>query len=582
MKIFFAWIPWCLDPSLWSRVWRESNETRSHVLHSHISELLLTLDAVHSFLGQFRTENRSEADWVYFPTYFPLIFWYESEESLACVKNYFREYDFGDRAGYDHLINYGHEYPHWKKQSLALPPANRLLELDGYHAFLRNAFVLTVGHTHQGRRNQAVLGNMVDNVVPTTQPVEPRNISGTASTVAIPSSSSASSNGVGVPARPTEGRDEKEDHNGSVLAQTATSADGAVSAGGLFALQRFIIHPYFVSFDCDKAYRTLADFSSRPVHVLFVGAVKVREDTNFIFRERLLMMEAVNMDWKDEERVYFQPVLGDDSSRQALRLKQDEFLLLYGAARFCLVMPGDGNTAQRLFHVMTQGCIPVFVYHKDSYVVLPFEGYLDYADFSLFFQVATLEEGREVLHKLLEGDVAQEAASTRKFAEMQRRVLQAAPYISMELAENCARFGLNAMESSALYLLHRELEDRLYWRDKFLIPKIGFRARHKKQQTTSSSTIDRDRPPTSTIDTAGPPSLAPSVVLNATFFLHWGALWHTVDVDLNRTENGNIALGPKSNVSNDQDTGPTYRSMHWQNRSRVLVSAMLNVFHEIL
>ncbi|CAD7941977.1 unnamed protein product [Amoebophrya sp. A120] len=453
MKIFFAAVPMCLDPGLWSGMWRESNETRSHVLHSHISELLLTLDAVHSFLQQFETPVRTEADWVYLPVYFPLLFWYESTESLTCVREFFQDYDFGALAGYDHLINYGHEFPHWKKESRVLPPENRLLDLNGYHLFLRNAFVLTVGHTHQGRRNFALALSPAD--------LQHHAKNGTTANATSRTRTTGEQEQPGGERPPFPVQPPSSSPAGAEIAHPHLLEPGW---GGLLELQRFVLHPYFVSFDCHKAYKGLVDFASRPVRVLFVGAVKHIPDTTFVFRERLYVLEAVQRHFKGDESVYFQPVPADDGSRQQLRRKQDEYLLLYESARFCLVMPGDGNTAQRLFHVLTRGCVPVFVYHKDSYVVLPFEAYLQYEEFSLLYLVDSVDETAAALESVLQ-------VSLETGQRLQKKALEAAPYLSMKLEENCAQYGTTG---SAFTLLERELRDRLHWRARFLVPRGGF------------------------------------------------------------------------------------------------------------
>ena len=144
VKIFFAAAPFCAGPDLWRDLWLTLDSKVNHDLApeavspqvvkqtvSHIKELLLTLDAVHDFMVEHKTENREEADWVYLPAYFPLMFWYESTRSLDCIRDWFSNYDWGDSAGYDHIINYGHEFPHWKPGSILLNVTNPVsLNLD--------------------------------------------------------------------------------------------------------------------------------------------------------------------------------------------------------------------------------------------------------------------------------------------------------------------------------------------------------------------------------------------------------------------------------------------------------------------
>ncbi len=317
---------------------------------------------------------------VYLPVYFPLIFWYESEQSLQCIRELFKEHDFGTQAGYNHLINYGHEFPHWKKRSVLLEKDYNTtleaiwnhtgkrpwdegisgalqeqytkdssinpngfdmsvnyretgrfsLDLDTYHLFNKNMFVITVGHTHQGRYNFAL------------------------------------------------------------------------QQGGLLALQRYIIVPYYAKFDCSVGLKQLLLFNSRPVKVMFVGGIKNQCESReaahcFVFRERIYVVDAVEKDYPNDDSFYIQPTPTDETSRSDFRGQHAARGELYRQAQYCLVMPGDGNTAQRLFHAMIQGCIPVFIYHKDSYVVLPFVAYLDWDNLALSYRVSGVEDTRAAI-----------------------------------------------------------------------------------------------------------------------------------------------------------------------------------------
>lgn len=67
-----------------------------------------------------------------------------------------------------------------------------------------------------------------------------------------------------------------------------------------------------------------------------------------------------------------------------------------------------------------------------------------------------------------------------KGREMQAQIAEAAPLLAMKLEENCAKFG---KEQNALYLLERELEDKAFWREKFLLPQQFKRLVHRARTT---------------------------------------------------------------------------------------------------
>ncbi len=75
----------------------------------------------------------------------------------------------------------------------------------------------------------------------------------------------------------------------------------------------------------------------------------------------------------------------------------DGISVMFQESRFCLVMPGDGNTAQRLFHALMQGCVPAFFYHADSYPVLPFSAYLKWQEWGLFFEFSSKAEASQAI-----------------------------------------------------------------------------------------------------------------------------------------------------------------------------------------
>lgn len=216
-----------------------------------------------------------EADFFYIPLLFPLFFWMETPKLLQCVNSTLHGLEY-TQMGYNVLINYGHEYPHWK----AFPE----LTMDNYHPFAPNFHIITVALLKQGRKNE-------------------------------------------------------------------------LFNGMLFKLQRLSLIPYFTTYKCFEERDV-----SRPFDVCFAGSIK--RDGVFGFRERVYFCDAYEK--RRWPNVFLQPIdPGDDQRSQFAKLVEWRSEL-YSKCRYCAVMPGDGNTAQRAFDAMTQHCVPVFLYHPDA------------------------------------------------------------------------------------------------------------------------------------------------------------------------------------------------------------------------
>lgn len=78
---------------------------------NYLKEMRLTHQAIHDALLSRQTFNRSEADWVYLPTWPQYFFWLRSDFTLNCAKEWLENLEVGDRFGYDFLVNYGYEFP---------------------------------------------------------------------------------------------------------------------------------------------------------------------------------------------------------------------------------------------------------------------------------------------------------------------------------------------------------------------------------------------------------------------------------------------------------------------------------------
>eukprot|EP00397_Hematodinium_sp_SG-2012_P052763 GEMP01062585.1.p1 GENE.GEMP01062585.1~~GEMP01062585.1.p1 ORF type:complete len:195 (+),score=24.96 GEMP01062585.1:511-1095(+) len=128
--------------------------------------------------------------------------------------------------------------------------------------------------------------------------------------------------------------------------------------------------------------------------------------------------------------------------------------------RYCAIMPGDGNTAQRVFDAMAKHCVPVFLYHPDSYVVLPFLEHIPWLkEVGLHYQVDSAEGMHLAIQDLLK-------TPHNGWLKQQKAVRWAAPRVAMELQ------GCPAEQPSALTLMVADLErKKAYLRDNW---PVGF------------------------------------------------------------------------------------------------------------
>ena len=76
-----------------------------------------------------------------------------------------------------------------------------------------------------------------------------------------------------------------------------------------------------------------------------------------------------------------------------------------------------------MFDAIAQLCVPVFLYHADSYPVLPFTAYVDYGRFALSFAVRGAGDVKVALQRLWAFPLSQGK-------RLQQQVLEAAPALS--------------------------------------------------------------------------------------------------------------------------------------------------------
>ncbi|CAK9076082.1 unnamed protein product [Durusdinium trenchii] len=108
---------------------------------------------------------------------------------------------------------------------------------------------------------------------------------------------------------------------------------------------------------------------------------------------------------------------------------------------------------------MMLGCIPVLLFHPDSYPVLPFVSRLPWEEFALVMPIATEEEAMEVLERLLSWP--QEDRHTRR-----SRTLRYAPLVALSL-QHCPGEVI-----SALHLISLELKDKVTLLQNALLPGV--------------------------------------------------------------------------------------------------------------
>eukprot|EP00397_Hematodinium_sp_SG-2012_P056994 GEMP01070845.1.p1 GENE.GEMP01070845.1~~GEMP01070845.1.p1 ORF type:complete len:169 (+),score=29.23 GEMP01070845.1:484-990(+) len=156
----------------------------------------------------------------------------------------------------------------------------------------------------------------------------------------------------------------------------------------------------------------------------------------------------------------FQPIPPNDMHRAEFAGMGDWRSDLYATCRYCAIMPGDGNTAQRVFDAMAKHCVPVFLYHPDSYVVLPFLEHIPWLkEVGLHYQVDSAEGMHLAIQDLLK-------TPHNGWLKQQKAVRWAAPRVAMELQ------GCPAEQPSALTLMVADLErKKAYLRDNW---PVGF------------------------------------------------------------------------------------------------------------
>lgn len=342
----------------------------------HVRGMLQQIVSIEDHLDRYHRVDRPEAAslfWV--PAYFPVLFWLDQRtpepnaSHLQCVRDVVSMLQqsryFSRNAGYDHLLLYGYEYPHWKRF--------RHLVLDSYSPFLGNAILVSVSLWNQGRRS-----SLLD--------------------------------------------------------------------AGLYQLLRVVPVPYFARYDCGQEEAMLS--APRRFVVSFAGSIKDKPPY-FVFRERLLVAGAAGRPDMQDKRLLIQVFDAHEEARYRFaRDYEAERLALYANSVFCLAMPGDGNTAGRLFDAMVRGCIPVLMFHPDSYPVLPFVAWIPWNEFAMVFSIESEDDAATALHYLL-------ATSEEDWQMRRKRTLQYAPMISLAL-QNCPE-----QITGALDLVSKELEEKV-------------------------------------------------------------------------------------------------------------------------
>ncbi|CAE8613715.1 unnamed protein product, partial [Polarella glacialis] len=253
----------------------------------HLRGMMRQILAIEAHLDRWhRVASPEEASLFLVPAYFPLLFWLDqrvpAEEAphLLCVKETVAQIEglpyLARNAGYDHVILYGYEYPHWKRLSH--------LVLDTYSPFLGNSMLVSVSFWSQGRRS-------------------------------------------------------------------------ALLDAGLYQLLRVVAVPYFATWDCARQ----DDLLQRPRQtvVAFAGSLK-NKPPYFVFRERLFVAAAAARPsfeaFVNDSRLLIEAFSAEDERRHIFaRDYEAQRTVLYSNSHFCLAMPGDGNTAGRLFDSMVSG-----------------------------------------------------------------------------------------------------------------------------------------------------------------------------------------------------------------------------------
>eukprot|EP00434_Breviolum_minutum_P017299 symbB.v1.2.015269.t1/scaffold1131.1/size136176/5 len=93
------------------------------------------------------------------------------------------------------------------------------------------------------------------------------------------------------------------------------------------------------------------------------------------------------------------------------------------------------------------GCVPVLLFHPDSYPVLPFVGQIPWQDFAVVVSIATEEDAIAALQKLVEMPLPER--------ELRRqRTLRYAPLVALKL-HHCPEEVVSALDMISLELQNK-------------------------------------------------------------------------------------------------------------------------------
>eukprot|EP00927_Polykrikos_kofoidii_P030375 TRINITY_DN26137_c0_g2_i1.p2 TRINITY_DN26137_c0_g2~~TRINITY_DN26137_c0_g2_i1.p2 ORF type:complete len:159 (+),score=29.57 TRINITY_DN26137_c0_g2_i1:62-478(+) len=109
---------------------------------------------------------------------------------------------------------------------------------------------------------------------------------------------------------------------------------------------------------------------------------------------------------------------------------------------------------------MVAGCVPVLLFHPDTYPVLPFVSRLPWSTFTIMEPVLSEEDAVAILKRLL-------ATTEEERERLRRQLIVYAPLVALELY-GCARGA-----PSALSLVSAELADRWRLLKTTLLPSIA-------------------------------------------------------------------------------------------------------------
>lgn len=143
-----------------------------------------------------------------------------------------------------------------------------------------------------------------------------------------------------------------------------------------FFKRQTVIAPYYSYVHHLSVYKEFSpDFRSRH---LFLTAHATCGD-----KSGKLMRDVIFRRLNDAFRAIYAFHNVSISCRSILSDEQHSRLLL--SSRYCIVIPGDAQSSQRLSDVIISGCIPVFI--GPPFHILPLRHLINYEDMSLFFHV---------------------------------------------------------------------------------------------------------------------------------------------------------------------------------------------------